>query len=325
MNKTITKLLAIGLTAAVLMSGCSDSGSDTDNDNGSGSVSDSGSVMDPADSNGSGSDTASDSKYGSIKTVESPAGFTGNTGDVSIESGDTYAVITVRDFGSITVKLFPEAAPEGVQNFIDLADSGYYTDREIHRVVADFMLQGGSRNGDGLSTPEDPSFSVEYNANMRHFYGALCYANAGGVNGSQFYIVNRKSYKSVSEADLQSNVDYYEGQIELAKTYLAEAESDEEREYYESVITYIESPAATARSQLRALQEMTEEMEAKYKEVGGYQFLDGGYTVFGQTVDGFDVIDAISAVKVEQQSGMDEISHPVEKIVIESVEIFTAE
>ena len=321
MNKTITKLLAAALAASLFLAGCSDGNSDDDGTNTDNSTD----KPTSSDNNISGNDSSSDSEYGSIKTIESPAGFTGNVGDVSIESGDTYAVITIKDFGAITIKLFPEAAPEGVKNFIELAKSGYYSGKEIHRVAADFMFQGGSRNGDGLSTEEDPSFNVEYNTNMRHYYGALCYANAGGINGSQFYIINNKKNKPVSEDDLQYTVDYYEGQKELAEQYAAEAESADEREYYEFYKNYFASLAGTAKSQLRALQETTDEIAAKYEEVGGYPYLDGGYTVFGQTIEGFDVIDAVSAVEVEQQSGMDEISHPVEKITIESVEIFTAE
>lgn len=289
MNKTLKKLFCGSLAAAMLLAGCSEN-------------------------NGGGG----------ISTVDTPAGFKGNVGDVAIESGDTYAVITIQGFGSITCKLFPEAAPVGVQSFIDLANSGYYSGKEIHRVIADFMLQGGSKNGDGLSSEDDPSFGVEYNTNMRHFYGALCYANAGGINGSQFYIINNKGYEPVSEENMQSNIDYYESQIKLADTYISQASSADEKAYYEYQKKMIEGMAATARSQLRALRESTDDIKAKYGEVGGYPFLDGGYTVFGQTVDGFDVIDEISKVEVELSSSREK-SHPVVKIVIESVEIFTAE
>ena len=261
---------------------------------------------------------------GNISTVDTPAGFTGNVGDVAIESGDTYAVITIQGFGSITCKLFPEAAPVGVKNFIDLANSGYYSGKEIHRIIADFMLQGGSKNGDGMSTEDDPSFGVEYNTNMRHFYGALCYANAGGINGSQFYIVNSKSYSPVSEAAIQSQIDQLNEALEELSSYISGAASDDEKEYYQSYYDYYSSMKVTYSSQLKAAQELTEEMTAKYKDVGGASFLDGGYTVFGQAVDGFDVIDKVSAVEVEMNSS-GEMSHPVQKIVIESVEIFTAE
>lgn len=320
MNKKAITLLCAATVTAMLLAGCNEKGPDEANINTSDSASDTTTTTASAGS------TVSDNPYGSIKTIESPAGFTGNVGDVSIESGDTYAVITIKDFGSITVKLFPEAAPEGVQNFIDLANSGYYTNKEIHRVVADFMLQGGSRNGDGRSTDEDPSFNVEYNTNMRHIYGALCYANGGGINGSQFYIVNNKSNSPVTEDSLQSAVDYYESQLEQVEAYIAEATDADEIAYYQDYKSYFSTLASTARSQLRAFKETTDEIAAKYDEVGGYPYLDGGYTVFGQTVDGFDVIDAVSAVEVEPQpNGGDEISHPVEKIFIESVEIFTKE
>ena len=257
-------------------------------------------------------------------TVNTPADFKGNVGDVTIESGDTYAVITIQSFGSITVKLFPEAAPVGVQNFIDLANSGYYSGKTIHRVMSDFMFQGGSKNGDGKSAEDDPSFEVEYNTNMRHFYGALCYANAGGINGSQFYIVNSKSYSPVSEANIQSQLDQLNEVLDELSAYINEATDESEKEYYQMYYDYYNSMKGTYSSQLKALQESTEEITAKYEKVGGASFLDGGYTVFGQTVDGFDVIDAVSAVEVEPSDGGEE-SKPVQTIVIESVEIFTAE
>ena len=296
MNKKWINLLCGSLAAIMLIAGCSEGGADTDG-------------TDDKDSAGStnGAEATNDEKD---NTVHTPAGFTGNVGDVAIESGDTYAVITIKGFGAITCKLYPEAAPVGVQNFIDLAKSGYYTDKEIHRVVEDFMFQGGSQNGDGMSTADDPSFEVEYNGNMRHFYGALCYANARGINGSQFYIVNNKSYDPLSLDEVQATVDEIKALLEAST-------SDDERAYYQYYYDYY-API------LKGLKDSTKEIEAKYEKVGGTPSLDGGYTVFGQTVDGFDVIDAVSAVEVELNSS-GELSHPVQKIVIESVEIFTAE
>ena len=305
MNKTITKRLAAGLTVTMLLSGCSSQsgqsgGAETD-----------------------GSD--SDSEYGSIKTVESPAGFTGNTGEVSVESGDTYAVITIQGFGSVTCKLFPEAAPEGVQNFIDLANSGYYNGKEIHRVVANFIIQGGSANGDGILMEEDIKFDVEYNANMRHYYGALCFSGSNNINSSQFYFVNKKSYDPPSGAELKSNVEYFEEQISLCKEAAAASLNEEDKANFEYEAELYTIWNYACKSQLRAYQELTDEMIAKYWEVGGTPYLDGAYTVFGQTVEGFDVIDAISAVEVEEQPTYDnELSHPVQPIIIQSVEIFTA-
>lgn len=272
------------------------------------------------------------SEFGGIKTINTSDSFQGNIADikddyseVQLKSGDTYAVISIQSFGEITCKLYPEAAPEGVQNFIDLANSGYYTGKDIHRVVKDFMMQGGSANGDGMSTDSDPSFNVEYCSKMRHYYGALCYANAGGINGSQFYIVNSKGFSDTDEATFQAQLDQIDSLIEELKGLLDNSSSDSEKEYYQQYLDYYNSTRGTYASQLRAVQDRTEEMTDKYEKVGGTPFLDGGYTVFGQTVKGFEVIDAISQVDVELQASGNEESHPVQKIIISSIEIKTAE
>ncbi len=269
-------------------------------------------------------------EYGGIKTIESPESFQGNTADINknsateLKSGDTYAVITIEGYGAITCKLYPEAAPEGVQNFIDLANSGYYSGKDVHRVVKGFMMQGGSANGDGMSVDTDPSFNVEYNSKMRHYFGALCYANAGGINGSQFYIVNNREFSDISEDALSAQLEQIDSTIDELNEQLKSAEEDA-KAYFQQYLDYYSANRNTYASQLRALKERTDEMTEKYKEVGGTPFLDGGYTVFGQTIDGFDVIDAISEVDVELQKSGNEESHPVQKIVISSVEIKTVE
>lgn len=269
-------------------------------------------------------------EYGGIKTIESPESFQGNTADINknsateLKSGDTYAVITIEGYGAITCKLYPEAAPEGVQNFIDLANSGYYSGKDVHRVVKGFMMQGGSANGDGMSVDTDPSFNVEYNSKMRHYFGALCYANAGGINGSQFYIVNNREFSDISEDALSAQLEQIDSTIDELNEQLKSAEEDA-KAYFQQYLDYYSANRNTYASQLRALKERTDEMTEKYKEVGGTPFLDGGYTVFGQTIDGFDVIDAISEVEVELQKSGNEESHPVQKIVISSVEIKTVE
>ena len=319
MNKHSRAFICLALIFTLTAAGCSENGGNTNStDAASGSQS-----TDGAQTQAPGN--TADSPYGTIKTIETPDSFTGNTGEVKIESGDTYAVIKIEGYeGEIKIKLFPEAAPEGVKNFIDSANSGYYTGKDIHRVVKEFMMQGGSANGDGRSTEDDPEFYVEYNAKMRHFYGALCYANAGGVNGRQFYIVNNKTYSPVTADTYEysmSEADYYIGVYEeLLKTA-----TEEEKEICNIYINRYKSQKGSAQSSIRALEENTQEITDKYDQVGGTPYLDGGYTVFGQTVEGFEIIDAISGVEVEAQSGSTEISHPVEKIIIESITIHTAE
>lgn len=320
MKKHSKAFICLTLIFALTAAGCSENG-----DNGSAADSSSSESQATGGAQTQAPVSTADSPYGTIKTIETPDDFMGNTGEVKIESGDTYAVIKIEGYeGEIKVKLFPEAAPEGVRNFIDSANSGYYTGKDIHRVVKDFMMQGGSANGDGMSTEDDPEFYVEYNAKMRHFYGALCYANAGGVNGRQFYIVNSKNYSPVTADTYEYSIgqaDYYISYYEeLMKTA-----TEEDKEACKILIERCKSQKGSAESSIRALEENTKEITDKYSQVGGTPHLDGGYTIFGQTVEGFEVIDAISKVEVEAQNGSTEISHPVEKIIIESITIHTAE
>ena len=257
--------------------------------------------------------------------VKTSSSFKGNTEDVTLEKGDTYAIIKIKDFGEVKCKLFPEAAPKGVSNFIELAESGYYTNKKIHRVIENFMLQGGSANGDGMSTADDPQFGVEYNQKMRHYYGALCYANGGGVNGSQFYIINNKGCGEFTDASYyESAIKQYESYVEQLEELVKNSTSDDERAYYQQLLVSYKNQKEIFEMSKKAIGDCTDEMKERYEKVGGYPFLDGGYTVFGQVVEGFDVIDSISAVDVvENSSG--EKSLPIEDIIIESVTIGTVE
>lgn len=250
--------------------------------------------------------------------------FLGNTRDVALEAGDTYAIITVEEFGDIKVKLFPEAAPYGVQNFIDLANSGYFTGKNIHRVIGDFMLQGGSLNGNGTggTSADGGEFYCEINPRMRHFYGALCYANAGGRNTCQFYIVNNKTSQVVNDdyyaSMMAEYLDYKNLFLEYRDNY------DENSNEYAYFNRQAESVGSSIDGWDRVKgKDADGSIAAKYAEVGGTPSLDGSYTVFGQTVEGFDVIDAISAVEVTD-NGMGEESSPVKEILISSVTIHTA-
>ncbi len=236
----------------------------------------------------------------------------GNVKDIVLHSGDKIAEFNIEGYGTIKAKLFPEIAPEGVDNFVKLADSGFYDGLTIHRVYADFMFQGGSLNGDGTGgdAAEGGSFGVEINKNARHFYGALCYANAAGQNTCQFYIVNNKKPQDLSTFDIQGVKDT----AEVFGTYKSMcAEGTDAYTYYEVMESYYTNMADF-------IENASEDVKAKYLENGGTPSLDGGYTVFGQVYEGFDVIDSISACEVELNDG-GENSKPVETITITSVKV----
>jgi cyclophilin family peptidyl-prolyl cis-trans isomerase len=90
--------------------------------------------------------------------------------------------------GAIEIELYPEEAPKTVENFTKLAGEGFYDGLTFHRVIPDFMIQGGCPRGDGTGGP-GYQFEDEFNEH-KVTRGALAMANAGpNTNGSQFFIV----------------------------------------------------------------------------------------------------------------------------------------
>lgn len=98
--------------------------------------------------------------------------------------------------GAIQIRLFPEIAPKAVENFITHAKNGYYNDVVFHRVIKDFMIQGGDPDGTGMGGQSiwGQPFEDEFSPELFHFRGALSMANAGPhTNGSQFFIVHQSA------------------------------------------------------------------------------------------------------------------------------------
>jgi cyclophilin family peptidyl-prolyl cis-trans isomerase len=94
--------------------------------------------------------------------------------------------------GKITIELFDEDAPKTVENFRKLSEDGYYDGLIFHRVITDFMIQGGCPQGTGTGGP-GYEFEDEFNDN-KVVRGALAMANAGpNTNGSQFFIVTTEA------------------------------------------------------------------------------------------------------------------------------------
>ena len=105
---------------------------------------------------------------------------------------DTVAVIKT-NLGDVKVKFFPEHAPKAVENFITHAKNGYYNGIIFHRVIKDFMIQGGDPTGTGMGGESiwGRSFEDEFTPELHNLCGALSMANAGPcTNGSQFFIVH---------------------------------------------------------------------------------------------------------------------------------------
>ena len=286
-------LAAVVLAAGLAISGCSDSNN--------------------SDNSGNSGDSTDSFDYG--VTSQKPKeidGFSGNLGEVTPKAGDLIAEFEIEGFGTIKAVLFPEAAPVGVENFRKLADSGFYSGLKIHRVYNEFMFQGGSTNGDGTggdAAVNGGSFGIETAQNARHFYGALCYANAQGQNSTQFYIVNNKTPQDLADFDAE----YYKAVVEEGKGYIKENKGTVYESSYRFQTQYYQNT-------LDWYTGATDEIRKKYETNGGTPHLDGNYTVFGQVYEGLDVVDKISAVEVTD-NGSGEKSKPVEDTIIKSVKV----
>ncbi len=111
------------------------------------------------------------------------------------QAGETVCVMHTNK-GDISVRMFPEAAPKAVENFTTHAKNGYYDGITFHRVINNFMIQGGDPTGTGCGGESiwGAPFKDEFTETRHNLRGALSMANAGpGTNGSQFFIVQAKA------------------------------------------------------------------------------------------------------------------------------------
>lgn len=230
----------------------------------------------------------------------------GNVGDVELTPGDVYAVIKIMDYGEITAKLFSEVAPNSVQKFTELAERGFYDMKTIHRVIDNYAIQGGSLNGDGTDgeIPDADYVALETNEQARHFYGALCFAANSKGSFSQFCIVDNNTPQ-----DINAVITSLEEQ--LGDEAIVSRLTAEDKAYYTEY--------------LNKLKKIPAEVVEKYNSKGGLYYLDGTQTVFGQVIDGYSVLEAITASEVVTGNAIDDAngisSKPIYSIVIESVEI----
>jgi peptidyl-prolyl cis-trans isomerase B (cyclophilin B) len=111
--------------------------------------------------------------------------------EMTIDPENNYQAKIETNKGNITLDLFPKFAPKTVNNFVFLANQGFYDDVTFHRVISNFMIQGGDPTGTGRGGP-GYRFEDEVRENpLKHETGVISMANAGpNTNGSQFFITH---------------------------------------------------------------------------------------------------------------------------------------
>lgn len=245
-------------------------------------------------------------------------------------------ILVSTDYGDIYIDLYDDT-PKHKENFIRLAQEGFYDGTTFYRIVKGFMIQGGDPNTKEGSTERvgigGPGYTLEKEIRPNHFHkrGALAAARQPDqVNprwessGSQFYIVHGRKW-DVNELDaisgqipamIESHVRYvlestpkynWVRSVDLAALSVSNPDS------FAMLDGQIKDALANIRSQYPSY-EMTPEMREEYNRYGGTPMLDGMYTVFGEVMKGMDVVDQIAALPVQGEMALETVRMDVEVI-----------
>lgn len=196
------------------------------------------------------------------------------------------ATLEIENYGTIKIELYPEQAENTVKNFIALANNGFYDGLTFHRIIKDFMIQGGKPNGDGSGLP------------------TLSYIDT--------------SIEKDSDKDTKYNIDgefmengYEPNTLKLEKGAIAMARDDYSR-YASYSSSLVEEGYNTEGSQFFI---MTTDDNIS---------LTGYYTGFGKVIEGFDVLEKVASVKVKKaDEESTEVSTPEKAPIIKSIRVDT--
>lgn len=228
-------------------------------------------------------------------------------------------VVTINTkYGDMVALLYDET-PKHKANFIKLAKEHYFDSLLFHRVIAGFMIQGGDPNSKKAKAGQNlgnggPGYTVdaEFNPKFFHKKGALSAARLGDAvnptkasSGSQFYIVQG----TVLTADNADELKFDQEKLNTGlQQFISKPEHQSLRDtlgqLYSSGDTYklkrkifSLAPQIEKETGLKISKEVSPEKIKAYTTLGGTPFLDGGYTVFGEVIQGLEVIDKIALEK----------------------------
>ena len=223
-------------------------------------------------------------------------------------------VLLQTNLGNITLRLYDET-PLHRDNFLRLVREGYYNGTLFHRVIRDFMIQGG--DPDSVNAPAgkrlgvggpDYTLEAEIHPALFHKRGALAAARQGDeVNperrssGSQFYIVWGQTYNAGQlrqmgkQLEMQRLQSIFQALAANHRAEILQLRRDRNRTGLQELQDRLAAEAETKAKTLGPV--LTEAQMEAYSSVGGTPHLDGQYTVFGEVVEGLDIVDRIQQVE----------------------------
>ena len=245
---------------------------------------------------------------------------TGNQKKNNNMANDNATLVKIETtMGDITVKLYDET-PKHKENFIKLVKEGVYDSTLFHRIIKNFMIQAGDPTSKTASATDtlgsgDVGYTIpaEFNPKFFHKRGVLAAARQGDdVNpnkessGCQFYIVTGRKFSEAQMINMENQMN--EARLDtvfqaLARKHMKEIYKMRKANDMEGLMELQDSLENQARKEVAkepALKFTPEQIKA-YTTVGGAPHLDGSYTVFGEVVDGMNVVAEIETAKTNRQ------------------------
>lgn len=214
----------------------------------------------------------------------------------NVPNKNPVATMEIKDYGTIKIELYPNEAPQTVKNFINLSNNSFYDGLKFHRIIKDFIIQGGDKNSDGTG-----------HATMKDVDNTFDDDNFEYALPGEF----EKNYDYLEQYQLavHNNIQFEEGTIGMARadytSYLDESLSDDE---YTSILM---ASYNNASSQF-------------FITTNSCKDLDGNYAAFGKVIEGMDIIHNIENVEVISSSKTnEEKSIPKIDIIIDKIRVET--
>jgi len=233
----------------------------------------------------------------------------------SVELGKKDRIVQIEtEYGAVKIKLYDET-PGHRDNFIKLAHNGFFDGTLFHRVIDGFMIQGGDPDSKGAKSgvtlgEGGPGYDIpaEFHPDLFHKKGVLAAAReADNVNpqrassGSQFYIAQGKVYEPETLKEMVAGINQkrantvFQNQRTKFKSELTELQQKGEFDKFNTKMEEMKHAIDSISKSEKLI--LTDKMIEAYTTVGGIPHLDQAYTVFGEVVEGLDIIDKIAAEK----------------------------
>ncbi len=235
----------------------------------------------------------------------------------SVKLGKKDRIVQIdTEYGAVKIKLYDET-PGHRDNFIKLAHKGFFDGTLFHRVIDGFMIQGGDPDSKGAKSGTmlgegGPGYDIpaEFHANIFHKKGVIAAAREGDkVNpqkessGSQFYIAQGKVYEPEELNKLVVGINkkrtnaIFENQRALYKDELTKLQNDAKFDEFNAKMDEMKHKIDSLSKASTLV--LNDAMKEAYSTVGGIPHLDGAYTVFGEVIEGLDIIDKIAAEETD--------------------------